>query len=214
MPAPQPRRTPAEYLAFEEAHERRHEFVAGQIYAMSGASTPHVILRDNVLVALHTRLRGGPCRPYGTDMRVRTPDTEFYTYPDIAVVCGAPAFDEGNSATLLNPVLLVEVLSDSTEAYDRGEKFAWYQRIPSLREYVLVSQHETRAECFARGEGGAWSVTAAEGPGAVLALPGVGCALPLAEVYEGAELSPRRRRLRRIREPRPAPYARPPGPGG
>lgn len=207
MSAPQRRYTPAEYLAYEEAHERRHEYVAGQIYAMSGASTPHVILRDNVLVALHTRLRGGPCRPFGTDLRVRTPDTEFYTYPDVTAVCGPPAFDEGNSATLLNPTLLVEVLSDSTEGYDRGEKFAWYQRIPALREYVLVSQHEARVEAFARAPDDRWTVTAAEGRDAVLTLASVGCALPLAELYEGVDLAPRRRRLRRLREPRPRPYA-------
>lgn len=207
MTAPQRRYTPAEYLAFEEAHERRHEYVAGQIYAMSGASTPHVVLRDNMLVALHTRLRGGPCRPFGADLRVRTPDPEFYTYPDVTAVCGPPAFDEGNSATLLNPTLLVEVLSDSTEGYDRGEKFAWYQRIPSLREYVPVSRHEVRAECFARRDGGSWAVTAASGLDAVLALASVGCAVPLAELYENVELRPRPRRLRRLREPDPARYA-------
>lgn len=120
MTAPQRRYTPAEYLAFEEAHERRHEYVDGQIYAMSGASTPHVILRDNVYFAPRTRLTGGPCKPFGADLRVRTPDTEFYTYPDVTAVCGPPLFDEGKSATLLNPTLLVEVLSDSTEGLRSG----------------------------------------------------------------------------------------------
>lgn len=201
--------TPAEYLAFEEAvvDRPRHEYVDGHIYAMSGASTPHVILRDNLLVALHVRLRGGACRPFSGDLRVRAPDAQFYSYPDIAVVCGRMEVDEGKTATLLNPTLLIEVLSDSTEAYDRGEKFARYQAIPALREYVLVSQHEVRAESFVRGAGGAWTMTAAAGLDAVLALASVGCAVPLAELYEGVELSPRPRRLRRIREPAAPRYA-------
>ena len=207
MTAPQRRYTPEEYLAFEEAHTERHEYIAGQVYAMSGASTAHVILRDNLIVALHTRLRGSPCRPFGADLRVRSPDSAFYTYPDLTVVCGPPALDPGKTATLLNPTTLVEVLSDSTEAYDRGEKFAWYQTIPSLREYVLVSQHEARAERFARDAGGAWSVTAASGLDAALPLPALGCELPLAELYEGVELRPRPARLRRLREPAPPRYA-------
>lgn len=212
MTAPERRYTPEEYLAFEEAAERRHEYVAGQIYAMSGASMPHLLIRDNVYFALRTRLRGGPCQPYGADLRVRAPDSTFYTYPDVTAVCGPPVFDPGKTATLLNPTLLVEALSDSTEGYDRGEKFAWYQQIPSLREYVLVSRHEVRAESFVRGDGGRWVVTAAAGPDAVLELPSVGCAVPLAELYERVDPSPHPRRLRRLREPGPPAYAARPAP--
>ena len=208
MTAPHPRYTPAEYLAIDEGLSYRNEYIDGDVYAMSGASTPHVVIRDNVLVTLHQRLRGGPCRPYGTDMRVRSPDSRFYTYPDVTAVCGPPVFDPGRSATLLNPSTVVEILSDATEAFDRGDKFARYRAIPSLRAYVLISQHQACVERFVPGEGDAWVLTEAVGLDAVLELPSAGCGIP----HEGVDLSAPRPRLRRVYEPDPAPDAAAPAP--
>lgn len=207
MTAPLPRMTPEEYLAFERASEGKHEYVDGYVYAMSGARRTHVALTVNAITALRTRLRGRGCSTYGLDLRVRVGSGRMYTYPDVAALCGESEFADDELDTLLNPSVLIEILSDSTEAYDRGEKFAHYQTIPSLREYVLVSQREVRIERFVRGEGGAWVPTALEGPGAVLELPSVGCAVPLAELYEDVELPQRvPGNLRVIREAPPAAY--------
>lgn len=204
MTAPLPRMTPEEYLAFERASEGKHEYVDGYVYAMSGARRAHVALTVNLIAALRTRLRGGHCRPYSGDMRVGAGEGRPYFYPDVTALCGRPEFADGEFDTLLNPSVIVEVLSDSTEAYDRGDKFAHYQAVPSLREYVLVSQHEVRVDRFVRGEGGAWVLTPLEGLGAVLELPSVGCAVPLAELYEDVELPARVPGLRVLREAPPA----------
>lgn len=208
MNAPLPRMTPEEYLAFERASEGKHEYVDGHVYATAGTREAHVLLTINLTTALRSRLRGRPCKTYGSDMRVRAGDAERYFYPDACALCGPPEFADGEFDTLLNPSVMVEVLSDSTEAYDRGEKFANYQRVAALREYVLVSQREMRVERFMRAEGGVWVLTALDGPEAVLELPSVGCAVPLAEIYEDVELLPRELGLRVTREPSPPAYAR------
>ena len=133
-------------------------------------------------------------------MRVRSGDAQPYFYPDLSALCGTPTFADGEFDVLLNPSPIVEILSDSTQAYDRGEKFARRRTVTSLREYVLAAQREMRVDRFVRGEGGAWVLTAPDGPDAVLALASVGCAVPLAKLYEGVEPTPHPRRLR---EPAP-----------
>src|SRR5689334_16365950 len=128
--------TPAEYLELERKAEIRSEYIAGRMYATSGANEPHNLIAGNVFVELRNQTRGRNCRAYMADMRVKVSSTGMYTYPDIAALCGEPRLEDVHVDTLLNPDIIVEVLSPSTEAYDRGEKFAHYRRIESLREYV------------------------------------------------------------------------------
>jgi Uma2 family endonuclease len=181
------RLTPAEYLEIERAADYKSEFFAGETFAMAGASPPHVLITSNVTAELNVQLRGRPCRVYSSDLRVKVNDTGLYTYPDVVVVCGDQQFDDEQRDTLLNPTLLVEVLSPSTEGYDRGDKFAHYQRLPSLREYVLIAQDRQRIERYVRqGEGPDWLLTVAS-QGAV-SLLSIGCELRLADVYDKVDL--------------------------
>lgn len=181
---PQPRLSVEEYLEAERTSEVRHEYYDGEIFAMVGASESHVLIVSNLLATLHAQFRGGPCRVYANDMRVQVADTGLYTYPDLVVLCEEPRFwEQEHRSTLLNPKLIFEVLSESTEAYDRGKKFEHYQALDSLTDYLLVAQDEPRIEHFTRREGG-WFLTAARGLDSVLALPTIRCELRLSEVYE------------------------------
>ncbi len=161
--------TYAAYLAAELVSETKHEYLRGEVYAMAGGTPEHAALQAAVLIELGMALRGRPCRTYGSDLRVRVEATDLSTYPDITVVCGSLETSVIDPHAATNPMLIVEVLSDSTEAYDRGEKFAHYRRVPSLREYVLVSQHELRIESFYKSEQGVWMLDEA-GPGGTLRL--------------------------------------------
>ncbi len=184
MPQPQPT-AEAEYLALDAASDIRHEFIDGEVLAMVGASEPHSAIASSLNFLLYGGLRGEPCRVYMADMRVKVAAAGDYLYPDLVVVCGEAQFqqDEG-SATLLNPTLILEVLSPSTEARDRGKKFHSYQTLPSLQDYVLVAQAAPRIECFSRGGAGTWVLSQADGLQAEMALPSVRVMLRLAEVYE------------------------------
>ena len=181
--------TEAEYLALDaDATDQKFCFDDGNVFAMAGATPTHVLISSNVITALGLALRDGPCRVYGSDLRVRIGEGRAYFYPDVSVVCeGESLFDR---MTLENPVLIVEVLSDSTEALDRGRKFSRYQRIPSLVAYVLVSQHYAFVELFERMDEGAWRLTSAEGVGSVLRIGALGIDLDLAEVYRKVTFEP------------------------
>jgi Uma2 family endonuclease len=193
------RLTAAEYLEIERAAEFKSEFYAGEMFAMAGASPPHVLITSNVTAELNAQLKGRPCRVYSSDLRVRVSETGLYTYPDVVVVCGEQQFDDEKRDTLLNPTLIVEVLSPATEAYDRGDKFAHYQRLPSLRGYVLIAQDRQRIERYVKqGEGPDWLLTAVS-QGAV-SLPSIGCELRLADVYDKLDL-PEATALRRRTPP-------------
>lgn len=183
--APKKLWTPAEYLAWERAAPERHELVDGEIFAMAGASFAHNKIVGNVVRELGNALRGRPCDVTPSDLRVRipTPSGGLYTYPDALVVCGEPEFEDTARDTLLNPTVIVEVLSDSTEAYDRGRKFRYYRAIPSLREYVLVAQDLPAVERHVRGDGGVWSLMQDLGAGDTLVLSSVGCEVPVDELY-------------------------------
>jgi Uma2 family endonuclease len=183
---PEIRYTEAEYLEMELAAEEKHEFFEGEIYAMGGASFAHAQLASNVVLHLGSRLRGGPCRVLFSDLRVKVSASGLYTYPDAVVVCGDPQLEKPGD-TLTNPTLLVEVLSQSTETKDRGWKFQQYQKIPSLQEYLLVSQITPRLELFTRQSDGRWLYTAAEGLEATVPLTSLGCNLQLSAVYEKVE---------------------------
>jgi Uma2 family endonuclease len=192
MPALQnPRYTPQEYLALERSAEYKSELVNGQIYAMSGASRAHNLISGNVARLLGNQLLGKPCETYTSDMRVRVSETGMYTYPDVTVACGEPRFEDDHVDTLLNPTLIVEVLSPSTEAYDRGEKFAHYRRLASLSDYVLVSQDKVRVEHFARhpSDPSLWEFSEISGLDGVLRLASIACEIPLRDVYDRVTFS-------------------------
>ena len=175
----------AEYLEQEQASDIKHELLNGEIFAMAGGTPEHGRLSSKVTGALLAELRGRPCEVFSSDVRVRVLATGLATYPDVSVVCGHLERDPEDANTLINPIVLVEVLSDSSEAYDRGEKFAHYRRIPSLKEYVLVSQRVPRIEVFRRNEDGSWTLYEAEASASVK-LPSIGCELSVDEVYANA----------------------------
>lgn len=192
QPATIHRYTVDEYLRRERNSLEKHEFDDGEILAMAGATRVHVLITTNTLVALHTRLRGKPCVPYGSDLRIRLSGRPKYVYPDISVICGQPQADPDDSRgeSFLNPRLIVEVLSPSTEQYDRKAKFDRYRQVESLREYVLVSQDTSRIETFARQPDGTWAFDVAVGIEAVAKLRSIQVDLPLSEVYAGVEFPP------------------------
>lgn len=183
MPQAESRLSAEEYLALDRASEIRSEFYDGEIFAMSGASLSHVRICGNLFSALRAGLEGGGCEAFSGALRVRVSSTGLYAYPDLIVVCGDPELvDDGHLDTLLNPALLIEVLSPSTEAWDRGGKFAHYRSLPSLQGYVLVSQDRPLVEVYTR-QGDAWILHTADHPEAVVALPRVDVELRLADVY-------------------------------
>ena len=177
-----------DYLARERASDTKHELVNGVIVAMAGASPRHVLIATNLTVALGNALASRPCVVLGSDQRVLVEATGLYTYPDVTVVCERPRFDPKDATTLVNPLVIVEVLSDSTEAYDRGAKFAHYRSVTSLAEYVLVAQAERRVEHYRRLEGGQWVLTVYEDDDAKVAFPALGTELTLREIYVKVEL--------------------------
>ncbi len=174
-----------EYLALEEPSNVKHEYLAGQIYAMAGGTPEHAALKLAVPNLLFPQLRAGRCRAHGSDLRVRVLATGLATYPDVTIVCGPREVDPEDKNSVTNPTLVVEVLSPSTQEYDRGEKFSHYKRIPSLRQYLLVSTDDRRVEVWTRGGDGAWtSVVSTDGEVADLA--SVGARLDVRELYEAA----------------------------
>jgi Uma2 family endonuclease len=191
--------TEAEYLEFEVASQLKHEFVngrvvpligtspdqvLGEVVAMTVASEAHNLINVNLITTLRNQLRGRPCKVYPSDMRVKVVAPRLYTYPDISVVCGDVQFSDDPLDTLLNPTLIIEILSPSTERYDRGRKFQDYRELASLREYVLVAQDGPIIERYFRQDDGVWQLTDARGLDASLELVSIDCALKLAEVYE------------------------------
>ena len=176
--------SPAEYLRQERAASFKSEYVNGQIYAMAGASPNHVRISLGVTNSLYNQLRGKGCEPFAQDTRVRIPETSLYTYPDVLVACPPLEYDDNLKDTLTNPVVIIEVLSPSTEAYDRGDKWAHYQRLTSLRDYVLVSQDRPRVEHYTRTSEGDWLFHIAEGLSASITLSSVDCTLLLSDLYE------------------------------
>ena len=180
---PKGRITPEEYLASERKAEIKSEYFDGQMFAMSGATREHRKIVLNVATELNNQFVDRPCEVYPLDMRTKVSPTGLYTYPDIAAVCGEPEFEDANFDTLLNPQLIIEILSDSTESYDRGKKFAHYRTIETLREYVLVSQTECRIERFTRQDDGNWLYAENSDPNGSVELTSVACRLSPSRVY-------------------------------
>ena len=177
--------TPEEYLDLEVKAEYRSQYVAGEIFAMAGAQPIHNEVLFGLLLALGTRFRGRPCKTYFQDVRLQVNTGDLYTYPDAMALCGEPKFETSHKPhALLNPQVIFEVLSPSTEAFDRGEKFMRYQRLESLTDYVLVSAERISVEHFVRQAEGAWTYRAYTQAADRLPLASVGCELPLAEIYD------------------------------
>ncbi len=174
--------SPQEYLALERKSETRNEYYNGEIFAMAGASREHNLIAGNLFRDIGNQLEGRPCEAYTSDMRVSIEATGLYTYPDVTVVCGEPRFQDREVDTLLNPMVIVEVLSPTTEAYDRGVKFRHYRSIGSLREFVLISQERMLVERFTR-QGNDWVLSDLTDPDQVLKLESIGCQVPLARIY-------------------------------
>lgn len=181
---PQKKWTAEEYLEYERASQERHEFVDGDVYSMTGASENHNLIVANVITILNLQLRSRPCRVYPSDMRVQISASYDFHYPDITILCGQPQFAGQKRDNLLNPTVIVEVLSPSTEQYDRGRKFQNYRTLESLREYILVAQDAQRIEHYVRQEDGQWLFSDTVGGEAVVELPSIQCRLPLNEVYD------------------------------
>ncbi len=175
--------TRQDYLVSERAAEAKSEYYQGEVFSMGGASRRHNLIVANALVAIHDQLRQRKCEAYASDMRVKVEATGWYTYPDIVVVCDQPKFEDNAFDTLLNPSLLIEVLSPTTEAYDRGRKFEHYRKLPSLEQYVLISQDRCQLERFTRQTDGQWSLSEASDPNAMIELDAIDCRLKLSEVY-------------------------------
>jgi Uma2 family endonuclease len=178
---PEPFRTYAEYLEIEARSELKHEWLDGRIYAMSGGTPDHSAIAANVIRALGNQLDGKPCRVFTSDLRVRVPTTGLATHPDVSVVCGRLECDAEDPNAATNPVVVVEVLSPSTERYDRDEKFSHFRRLASLRAYVLVSQKERRIEVFTRNDDSSWTLRETR-EGRALIEP-IGCELAVDDAY-------------------------------
>jgi Uma2 family endonuclease len=186
---PKTKLTPEEYLEFERKSEERHEYFDGEIFAMSGAKRNHNVVAWNIGGELRQKLKGKNCEAYPADMRVFVPETGLYAYPDLVVVCGEPEFKDNVFDTLLNPILLIEILSESTESYDRGKKFQHYRSIESLEEFVLVSQDDVRIEKYVKSGDGFWVLSEAVGLDSEIEFSSIECRLALAEVYDKVNFS-------------------------
>ena len=179
--------TPEEYLAIERKSEIKHEYHAGEMFAMVGASKRHNLITANIIRVLGNQLLDRPCNVYPSDMRVKISATGKYTYPDVVIACEDEQFDDAEQDTLLNPVIIIEVLSESTEAYDRGKKFEHYQNIESLTEYLLVTQDPYRIEQYVRQSNSEWKYSEYHHADDVLKLDVIGCELTLKDVYVKVE---------------------------
>jgi Uma2 family endonuclease len=182
---PRPRISPDEYLALERRSETKSEYLDGETFAMTGASRRHNRIALNVAFALDSQLKARGCEVYAIDMRVKVSATGLYAYPDVAVVCGEPQFEDSEVDTLLNPTVVLEILSRSTEDYDRGTKFLHYRALASLAEYLLIAQDRVHVEHYVR-QNDSWLFTETRDPEGVIELPSVDARLALADVYDRA----------------------------
>jgi Uma2 family endonuclease len=173
----------AEYLEIERRAEIKSEFLGGEMFAMSGGTPLHSQIAGNLIRELGTQLLTGPCIVYTSDLRVKVEASGLYTYPDVTIACGEPQLEDEQRDTLLNPSVIMEILSDSREAYDRGKKFELYRQIPSLREYLLVSQGKAHIEQFIRQPSGEWLYRESVGMDAQLTLPSLGVTVALSSVF-------------------------------
>jgi len=177
-----------EYLQFEKASNEKHEYYKGEIFAMSGASNRHNWIFKNLYGNLAHQLKGNPCQPFGPDMRMHILENTLFTYPDISIYCGDPTLTSFDEDTVVNPTIIIEILSRSTEQYDRGNKFKLYRDIPTLKEYILVDSESIRVESFQLNEKRLWELHEYRFLTEVLSIPALQLTIPLSEIYEGTKL--------------------------
>lgn len=178
-----------EYLARERVAEFRSEYYRGEMFAMAGGTPRHSLIKTNLMRELSIALKGRPCTAYDSDLRIRVSASGLYTYPDASVICGELQFDDERRDTVLNPTVLVEVLSDRSEAYDRGEKFDHYRKLASLKEYLLIAQNSPRLQRFSRNPDDTWTPQVVAGLDQSIELPSIGVTLSLAEVYDKVDFT-------------------------
>ena len=189
--APDRRRlTLAEYLLWEERSGGKHEFYRGEVFPMAGASLRHNRIATSILAKLHQQLEGRPCEPFGSDQRIRIGTIDLSTYPDVSVICGGVNIDPIDRHAATNPRVIVEVLSKSTENYDRGRKFEFYQHLKSFIEYVVVYQDEPKVIHYLREDDGSWTYKLLTGAEEQLRLESIDCELPFSAIYRNVEFGP------------------------
>jgi Uma2 family endonuclease len=181
--------TQQEYLEWEKAADRKHEYFEGEIFAMSGASRRHNKLFSNLFIALGISLKDTPCQPYGSDMRTHIPENTLYTYPDISIFCGDVISSDLDEDTVILPTVIIEILSKSTKNYDRGEKFKLYRDIPSLKEYHLVDSESILIEAYRINSKGHWELEEIKSLRQHFQIPSVGISIPLEDIYKGTKLT-------------------------
>ena len=177
--------TEEEYLAFERASQERHEYYKGEVFAMSGASFKHNVIQINIITLLGNHLKGKACRPFGSDLRIQIPSNSLYTYPDVVIVCEEPKFADKEFDTILNPSVIVEILSTSTASYDRGDKFALYRKISSLKEYILVDSTSINFTSHVKNDDGTWTLYETQNLGDQFSIVTIDFKVSLSEVYAG-----------------------------
>jgi Uma2 family endonuclease len=189
--------TMEEYLQWEKTQQEKHEFYRGEIFtmeghgnalAMSGASHRHNKIFSNLFVCLGILLKGKSCQPYGSDMRIHIPENTLYTYPDITIICGDFISSDIDEDTVLQPTVIIEILSPSTKNYDRGEKFTLYRDIPVLKEYIMIDTAAIRIEAFRINDRGHWELEEYKSVEGILRIPSVDVSLPVADIYEGTKI--------------------------
>lgn len=180
--------TTEEYLRFEKESLQKHEYFKGEIYAMAGAGTRHNIVFSNLFIGIGSQLKGKPCKPYGSDLRIHIPENTLLTYPDISVICGDLIASPKDEDTAMLPSVLIEILSPSTRNYDRGGKFILYRDIPTLKEYILVETEAIGIEAFRINSNGHWELEEYRTLNNILTMPQINVSMPLREIYEGTKL--------------------------
>lgn len=181
--------SPDEFLEMEEKSDTKHEYYRGEIFNLAGASIAHNTIVSNCVSGLHTSFRNKSCRVYSNDLKVRIEAVDLFTYPDILVICGKPQLYKDRDDTVMNPVLIVEVLSESTKNYDRGEKFEFYRQIASLQDYILIDQYKLHVEHFSLGAENKWVLSEYSDRNDIVRAPAVDFDITLAAIYERVEFS-------------------------
>ncbi|MCD6012362.1 MAG: Uma2 family endonuclease [Flavipsychrobacter sp.] len=178
-----------EYLEMENAATEKHEYYQGEIFAMSGAKLQHNDIAGNLYANLWNKLKGKPCKPYNSDQRIHIEKNSLFTYPDISIVCGQRNTLNDDQYNVLNPTMIIEVLSPSTKTYDRGDKFKLYRDIPTLKEYVLVDSGSYSIEDFYINEQGNWELNEYKNLSDTLVFNSIGISLPLNDIYDGVNIA-------------------------
>ncbi len=180
--------TPEEYLAWESTATEKHEYYRGEVFAMAGASMRHNVIAKNLIIGIGSRLRRKQCQPYGSDLRIHIPENTLFTYPDISIIC-RDIIEEKSDDYVIEPTVIIEILSPSTKGYDRGEKFRLYRDILTLKAYILIDSESIAIEAFRVNASGHWELEEYKSVNEVLTIPVVDLAIPLQDIYEGTKLS-------------------------